>query len=281
MAWWVWPILLFFVSLLVGIVAVPAGVGGAVLFVPIVGSLFPFDLDFVRSTGLLIALTSSVSASPPLIRANMANLRLAMPPALMASIFSILGAMIGLALPGQVMQISFGAIILVIGILLFLAKNSEYPNVPVAGGLAKKLGIAGSYNEASTGEQIDWKAWRAGRGCLTFSFIGFIAGMFGIGAGWANVPVLNLLMGAPFKVAVASGIFVTSVAGTSAVWVYLGSGAVLPIIALPSILGMLIGARIGVQVLAKGRPRAIRMVVAGVLLLAGLRSLTRGLGILP
>ena len=33
-----------------------------------------------------------------------------------------------------------------------------------------------------------------------FAAIGFIAGMFGLGAGWANVPVLNLIMGAPIKV---------------------------------------------------------------------------------
>ncbi|HMY99895.1 MAG TPA: hypothetical protein PLU79_09605, partial [Burkholderiaceae bacterium] len=47
-AWWVWPLGLFGVCFLLGIVAVPAGVGGGVLFVPIVGGFFPFHLDFVR-----------------------------------------------------------------------------------------------------------------------------------------------------------------------------------------------------------------------------------------
>ena len=46
-AWWVWPIALFFASFVLGIVAVLAGIGGGVLFVPIVGSLFPFHLDYV------------------------------------------------------------------------------------------------------------------------------------------------------------------------------------------------------------------------------------------
>ena len=39
--WWIWPIALFVVSFAIGIVAVLAGVGGGVLFVPIVGSLLP------------------------------------------------------------------------------------------------------------------------------------------------------------------------------------------------------------------------------------------------
>ena len=32
--WWVWPLALFFVCFLLGLVAVPAGIGGGVLFVP-------------------------------------------------------------------------------------------------------------------------------------------------------------------------------------------------------------------------------------------------------
>ncbi|MBP6368909.1 MAG: sulfite exporter TauE/SafE family protein, partial [Burkholderiales bacterium] len=61
-AWWVWPLALFVVCFALGIVAVPAGVGGGVLFVPIVSGFFPFHLDFIRGTGLLVALASALSA---------------------------------------------------------------------------------------------------------------------------------------------------------------------------------------------------------------------------
>ncbi|TLU59032.1 MAG: sulfite exporter TauE/SafE family protein, partial [Chlorobium sp.] len=46
-AWWIWVILLFVFCFFLGIVAVIAGVGGGVLFVPIVSSFFPFHIDFV------------------------------------------------------------------------------------------------------------------------------------------------------------------------------------------------------------------------------------------
>ena len=59
MEWWLWPIALFAITFAMGIVAVLAGVGGGVLFVPLVGAFFPFHLDFVRATGLLIAMTSA------------------------------------------------------------------------------------------------------------------------------------------------------------------------------------------------------------------------------
>src|SRR3989442_8663692 len=91
-AWWVWPLALFAVSFVIGIVAVLAGVGGGVLFVPIVGSFFPFHLDFVRGVGLLFALSGTLAAGPVLLRKGMANLRLVMPLALAGSIASPAGA---------------------------------------------------------------------------------------------------------------------------------------------------------------------------------------------
>src|ERR1700674_5707482 len=96
--WWVWPIVLFAVTFLLGIVSVLAGVGGGVLFVPIVGSFFPFHLDFVRGAGLVFALAGTLAAGPQLLRAGMASLRLVMPLALIGSIASFAGAVLGLSL---------------------------------------------------------------------------------------------------------------------------------------------------------------------------------------
>ena len=60
-----------------------------------------------------------------------------------------------------------------------------------------------------------------------------MAGMFGLGAGWANVPVLNLVMGAPIKISVATSKFLLSITDTSAAWIYLNNGAVLPLMVRP------------------------------------------------
>ena len=112
MPWWGWPLALFLACFVMGIVAVPAGIGGGTLFVPIVGGFFPFDLDFVRAAGLLVALASSLAATPNLLRTGLADLRLALPLALVAAIAAVAGALIGLALPAAAMQVALGAVIL-------------------------------------------------------------------------------------------------------------------------------------------------------------------------
>ncbi|MFZ5634346.1 MAG: sulfite exporter TauE/SafE family protein [Bacillota bacterium] len=277
--WWVWPLLLFVVTFVMGVLAVLAGVGGGVLFVPIVGSFFPFHLDFVRGAGLIVALAGALAAGPGLLKANLANLRLALPVALIASAFSIIGAFLGLALPTNITQTALGITITFIAILFIFSKNSEFPAVGARDTLSKKLGIEGSYYEATSGKTVDWAVWRTPQGFLMFIFIGTVAGMFGLGAGWANVPVLNLLMGAPLKIAVGSSKFLLSITDTSAAWIYINQGAVLPIIAVPSVVGIMLGSLVGVRLLAGAKPKAVRYLVIVMLLFAGIRSLLKGLGI--
>lgn len=276
---WVWPLLLFIVTFILGIIAVLGGVGGGVLFVPIVGGFFPFNLDFVRGAGLLVALSGALAAGPGLLRRGLADLRLSIPLALIASSSAIVGAMIGLSLPKNVVNILLGLTILSIVVIMFTAKKSEYPQVERPDGLSQILRIYGVYYEPAKGRDIEWKVHRTPLALLLFVVIGVMAGMFGLGAGWANVPVLNLLMGVPLKVAVSTSKFLLSITDTTAAWIYLNSGAIIPMIVVPSIIGIMLGSIIGVRILAIVKPKVIRWIVIALLTFSGLRALLKGLGI--
>ncbi len=276
--WWIWPIILVAVTFVMGIVAVLAGIGGGVLFVPLISSFFPFHLDFVRGAGLLVALTGALAAGPGLLKMNLASLRLAIPVALIASASSIVGAVIGLALPTEIVRIALGIAIIGICFLMIAAKKSEYPTVTQRDRIASTLRISGIYREMSTGERIDWKVHRTPLGLFLFIIIGFAAGMFGLGAGWANVPVLNIVMGAPLKISVATSKFLLSVTDTSAAWIYMNEGCILPLIAIPSIIGIMLGSFVGVRLLPITKPVVIRWIVIATLAFAGIKTLACGLG---
>jgi uncharacterized membrane protein YfcA len=275
--WWVWPIVLFVVTFVLGILAVLGGVGGGVLYVPIISGFFPFHLDFVRGAGLLVALSGALAAGPGLLKANLASLRLAIPVALIASSCAIVGAMLGLALPTNVIQIALGATILGIVVLMLSAKKSTLPDVPEADKLSSALRIYGVYREESTGQDVDWKLHRTPIGLALFIIIGVMAGMFGLGAGWANVPVLNLVMGAPLKISVATSKFLLSITDTSAAWVYVNQGCVIPLMLVPSVVGIMLGSFIGVRILRFAKPTMIRWMVIVILAFAGLKALQKGL----
>lgn len=277
--WWVWPIILFIVTYLIGVIAVLGGVGGAVLFVPIVSGFFPFHIDFVRGAGLLVALSASLAAGPGLLRKGLADFRLALPLGLIASTSAIAGAMAGLALPAGIVQTAMGMTILAIVAIMFLARKSEYPEVKEPDALSTALGIHGVYFEASLGKNVDWKIHHTAKGMGMFVIIGFMAGMFGLGAGWANVPTLNLLMGAPLKLSVGTSMFLLSITDTTAAWVYVNQGAILPMLVAPSLIGIMLGSMTGVKMLTRAKPTAIRKIVMIMLFLAGMRAMLKGLGI--
>jgi uncharacterized membrane protein YfcA len=279
MEWWIWPIALFAITFAMGIVAVLAGVGGGVLFVPVVGAFFPFHLDFVRAAGLLIALTSALSAAPSLLGNGLASLRLAMPLALVGSVTSVVGALVGLALPTDVVQMALGIAVLGIALLMWRAGRSEHPDVPRPDALGAALGMHGIYHDPALGRDVTWQVHRTPAAFVAFAGIGMLAGMFGLGAGWANVPALNLLMGVPLKLSVGTSGFLLSVVDTSAAWIYFNRGAVLPMIVVPSLVGVMLGAKVGARLLRVARASVVRRIVLAVLLLAGGRALLKGLGI--
>src|SRR5687767_12690891 len=139
--------------------------------------------------------------------------------------------------------------------------------------------MGGVFVDGATGREVAWTAHRTPAGLAAFAGIGVLAGMFGLGAGWANVPALNLLMGAPLKLAVGTSGLLLSIIDTSAAWIYLNRGAVLPILVAPSIIGVMLGAKIGVRILHVAPSRVVRRVVLLLLLVAGLRALLKGLAI--
>jgi uncharacterized membrane protein YfcA len=268
-AWWFWPLALFALTFAFGIVAVLAGVGGGVLFVPIVGGFFPFHLDYVRAAGLILALAGALSAGPALLRSGIASLRLAMPLALVGSITSIAGAMLGFFVPVRALQAVLGVIILLIAALMLLAGEGGLEGAHRDDALGKWLQLRGH----------DWRVHRTAAGIVCFGLIGLVGGLFGLGAGWANVPTLFLIMGAPLKMAVATSSLTISIINASAALIYIERGAVIPAIVAPSILGVMLGARVGVRLLEGARPKLLRQVVIAVLLVSGLRALLKGLGL--
>ena len=230
----------------------------------------------------MIALGSSLAAAPNLLKTNVASLKLALPAALIASGFSIIGALSGLWLsqinPAYI-QISLGILIFLIVLLMLFSSNTLYPEVKSGNILTEALGLNGVFYEPTLNRQVSWSVHRTAKGLAAFSLSGFLSGMFGLGAGWANVPIFNLIMGAPLKISVATSSFALSITDTTAIWIYLNQGAILPIIVIPSLAGVMIGGKIGGHLLPKVNPTLTRKFVIGVLALAAFLSLLKGIWI--
>jgi len=284
MAWWFWPLFMFVFTLLIGIISPVSGVGGGVLFVPLSTIITPFNIDFIRGAGLVMAVTSALSSVPYLIRKGLANIRIFAIIAPVMVITSVVGGWVGLwvtnAYPNgkYLIKVLLGAIILLVFFIMVSSKRVEFPEVKEEDrdSLSKKLNIWGEYYEPDLDAIIEYTTKNTPIAIVTFAVIGFVAGMFGLGAGWANVPVLNMLMGVPIKVATATSMLIIT-ANAPAIGIYLTKGAILPLIVVPSILGITIGARIGAKVAEIIKPKFVRWLVLAILFIAGVLNIIKGL----
>lgn len=192
---------------------------------------------------------------------------------------SIAGALVGLSVPADLLQTALGTIVIAVALLIWRSKGSDRLGIEESDPLAALLRLKGRFEDPAHGARIDWRTHQTPAGLAVFAAIGFLGGVFGLGAGFANVPALNLLMAAPLKVAVGSSGLIISVINSAAAWIYINSGAVLPLLVVPSILGVMLGSRIGAQLLRTAPAPAVRQLVIVVMLIAGARALLRGLGV--
>ncbi|ABW01773.1 sulfite exporter TauE/SafE family protein [Caldivirga maquilingensis] len=282
-------VLLMCICIVIGFIAALAGVGGGVLFTPIMMAFTSINPDIIRSTGLAIATMSSLVSAKPYLHGNLANFRLVLVSSIPYTLFAIIGSVIGLHITSvfgsvgkSIIRLSLGMLVLAIAALFIVRGNKTDIPKPPSGGdkLAELLRLNSSYVEKSLNLLIEYKVVNLQWGLLSLMGIGLVSGMFGLGAGWAIVPVYSMLMYIPLKVASASSIVLIGIGDTAAMWVYINNGAFIPLFAVPCLLGIIIGARLGSRIMPKVKISWIRILVIMVMVIAGLRLIQQSLPLL-
>src|SRR5262249_20950733 len=106
---------------------------------------------------------------------------------------------------------------------------------------------------------------------------GALSGLLGIGSGAVKVLALDWAMRLPFKVLTTASNFMIGVTGAASAGRYLGRGYIDPGLAMPVMLGVLIGSLVGARVLVGVQSAALRHVFAAVVVLLGIEMIYNGL----
>ena len=278
-------VLSFLCSALIAVIAVIAGVGGGVIFTPILLAFTSIDTLIIRSTGLVVAMFSGLVSTGPLMRKGLADVKLVFLGALPIIVGGMLGSIAAISLAKHLGETSDGIVRLMLGLLLvfiamlfiFSGKNMEYPTARPADNLAMKLKLRHSYWEDSLKSTISYKAIHIKMAIFLFLVVGFTGGFFGLGGGWAVVPVLNLIMSIPLKVATASSGVLLALGNAAAIWPYINAGALIGVVAAPWMLGQVVGGIIGAHILASVKASIVRNILITMLLASSLKLIGRGI----
>jgi len=263
----------FLLSIIISVVGVLTGIGGGVIYTPLMLAFTPVDSLIVRATGILIALFGGLVASGPFMKTGIANLKLSIICTIAYGLGGFAGAQGAIyvaknmgATGEGIIRMALGLIVLVI-VVYFLTsgKKSELPEVKKVGPVAAWLNMTQPYFEQSTSNVINYKITRVRIGMIVLVGVGVLSGFFGMGAGWSIVPGLNMIMGVPLKVAAASSNLIIGLGDSITVWPYIHIGAIIPLFVAPWIVGKVIGGIIGAHILIRAKIGAVRFILIGIL----------------
>lgn len=202
---------------------------------------------------LMCVVANSCAAAASYVDKRLADVRLALTLELATVTGAIAGGLIATYVAPAFLAIIFGGFALYVGSQMVLAKaqsntddlrNWEPRNVPT--------GIAGSF------------------------VAGSLSSLLGVGGGPLKVPLMAYVMRVPFKVATATSNLMVGVTGAASVAMYAWHGHVKLALVAPLVVGVLLGARIGVRLMLPA-PTALLKKLFGILLLAiALQMLMKG-----
>lgn len=284
LAMWLIIVGSFLISAAIAIIAVIAGIGGGVIFTPIMLGFTSMDSLVIRATGLVVAMFGGLISAGPFMKSRLANLKIVLFCGVPITIGALLGSVCAIilhdmlgAIGDGIVRLSLGLLMLVIAYFLFTGGGkTEYPEPGSIDPFSKKLGLNGSYWEGALGKIVYYQLVNALPGGIIFIFLGFVGGFFGMGGGAFLTATLNLIMMAPVKIAAACSGVLLAISDATAIWTYITYGALIAILAAPWMLGHVVGGILGAHLLIRIRAGFVRRILILILVISSIKLITRG-----
>ena len=271
-------LIIFFVSVFVGVVTSMLGIGEGVLLVPFLTLGLGLPIQIAIATSLVSTIGNSSAASMTYVKDGRLNLRLALWFAITATIGAIIGARAAAQIDRTLLTEIF-AVALVVTALVMILRHKQVDGVQRNELLhthTDRLQLDGSYTNAVPGRTSNYHVKRPLLGLLSGFVAGNASGLLGIGGGIINVPVMTIGMRVPIKVATGTSALVIGLTTAVGAVIYYANGFVQPLLAAIVLEAVFAGALLGPRIQGKTRNDALTAIFAAVLVVLAALMLLKG-----
>jgi uncharacterized membrane protein YfcA len=267
-----------------GLLGALLGLGGGVFLVPALVLAFNLPtLTAIGTSNVAVVATSTAGASS-YVRDRLANIRLALVLLISTTAAALVSSLVASYLPQRLLSGLFAAVLIyaAISMLRSRAEPEEKSSIEAGEkGRGLDLGLEDVYQDAATGKTEAYRPRNVRTAMSISALAGVIAGLLGVGGGIVQMPVMNLLMRVPLKVATGTSNFMIGVTATSAAFVRYENGDIDPLIAVPVALSVFLGARVGAWLVPRTPINRLKTIFGWVALVIAALMLLRALGIDP
>ncbi len=267
-------ILVFLGSIAAGFLGSLTGLGGGVVIVPLLTLAFHIDIRYAIGASLVSVIATSSGAAAAYVREGYSNIRVGMFLEIATTVGAITGALVAIHLPLRVIAIIFGLVLLYSAYISYRPPTQD-SHAEKTGRLASALRLDGSYPTSEGTKSYHVQGVPAGFGIMYLA--GVLSGILGIGSGAVKVLAMDRAMHLPFKVSTTTSNFMIGVTAAASAGIYLNRGYIDPGLAMPVMLGVLLGSILGASVLAKARVPLLRAVFSIVIAALAVEMIVNGL----
>jgi uncharacterized membrane protein YfcA len=254
---------LLLVGLSAGVMGALLGLGGGIFLVPALTLFFGLPIQVAVGASLIGVIATSAgvaTVSRPGVGADTSlGIRLELASASGALVASLLAG----RLSQEVLAVIFAGIVLATAAYTYLkARRARRP-------------VTDAAVEALFRTDYRPTHWPAGLGFAGLA--GGLSGLTGTGGGFIKVPVMYSLMDVPLGVATATSNFMVGITAAASAMVYYARGDIRPLVAVPTALGVFVGAVAGSRLAHRLPVDTLRKMLIALLVVIAIQMAWKGL----
>lgn len=271
----IFTILLFFGAILAGFLGSLTGLGGGVVVIPLLTLGFGVDMRYAIGAALVTSIASSSGAAAAYIKEGITNVRIGMFLEIATTTGAVGGALIAMYLDKKYIAIIFGCV-LIFSAIRNMSKKAQNIDYSAPGDkLGEILKLNGTY--PSPEGPIKYNVHNVAGGYSLMTLAGVLSGLLGIGSGALKVLAMDTAMRIPFKVSTTTSNFMVGVTAAASAVIYLQRGYIDPGLAMPIVVGVLLGAFFGSKLLPKINVKKLRLIFSVVIFFLAVLMMYNGI----
>jgi uncharacterized membrane protein YfcA len=268
-------VLIIVFGIFIGILGSSMGVGGGAFIVPFFVLVFNIPIKYAIAVSLVSIIATSSAVASVNVERGLTNVRLGIFLEMSMAIGSIVSTFVMMKTNSSIIQLLFSFMLLPVALTMFLkakkTKKTEHKEISL--NLNKDNKNLSTFFDPSLGRNVVYASKKL-KTAFFFSFFGGVmSGLFGLGGGIVQVPVMNILCGVPIKAATATSNFMIGLSASASAIILFKNGYILGDIATFLIVGVVIGSIIGMKFLYKAKGSTIQLFFSFLLMFLSLKMI--------
>lgn len=267
-------IILFLGAISAGLLVSLTGLGGGVIIIPLLTLGFGVPMHYAIGASLISVIGTSSGAAVAFVKEGFTNMRVGMFLEIATTSGAIVGALVSGMLNPNTIGIIFASILL-LTVILNLKGKPDHQEPIIKGSLEEKLKLFGTFPDK--GVVKSYSARNTVPGFLMMMFAGAMSGLLGIGSGALKVLAMDNMMKLPFKVSTTTSNFMIGVTAVASALIYFQRGEIIPVIAAPVLIGVVVGSFIGSKTLMVSKTKKLKTFFAIVITILSVYMMYNGI----